>query len=69
MEKLFDKVNEEYYYKPILLKSYFNGNYKYYKSREEKEKYLSVKQYFNMIMLYLYDLINDHKIARRVWKI
>ena len=26
MEKLFDKVNEEYYYKLILVKSYFNGN-------------------------------------------
>ena len=69
IENLFDKVNEEGYYKPILVKSSFNDNYKYYESRGDKEKELSVKQYLNMIMSYLYDLINDHRIARRVWKI
>ena len=69
IENLFDKVNEEGYYKPILVKRFVNGNYKYYESRGDKEKELSVKQYFNMIMPYLYDLINDHRIARRVWKI
>ena len=51
------------------MKRFVNGNYKYYESRGDKEKELSVKQYFNMIMPYLYDLINDHRIARRVWKI
>ena len=35
----------------------------------KKKKRLSVKQYLNKITLYLYDLINDHRIARRVWKI
>ena len=64
-----DEASEEDYYKPILVKSSFNGNYKYYESRGDKEKELSVKQYLNMIMSYLYDLINDHRIARRVWKI
>ena len=29
VENLFDKVNEENYYKPILVKISFNGNYKY----------------------------------------
>ena len=62
-ENLFDKVNEEDYYKPILVKSSFNGNYKYYESRGDKEKELSVKQYLNMIMPYLYDLINEHRIV------
>ena len=33
------------------------------------EKRLSVNQYLNKIIPYLYDLINDHRIARRVWKI
>ena len=69
IENLFDRVNEEGYYKPILVKSSFNADYKYYESRGDKEKELSVKQYLNMIMPYLYDLINDHRIARRVWKI
>ena len=69
IENLFDKVNEEGYYKPILVKSSFNDNYKYYESRGDKEKELSVKQYLNMIMSYLYDLINNHRTATRVWKI
>ena len=69
IENLFDKVSEEDYYKPILVKSSFKGNYKYYESRGDKEKRLSVKQYLNKITSHLYDLINDHRIARRVWKI
>ena len=34
-----------------------------------QKKRLSVKQYLNKITPYLYDLINDHRIAKRVWKI
>ena len=48
----------------MLVKSSFKDNYKYYESRGDKEKKLSVKQY-----QHLYDLMNDHRIARRVWKI
>ena len=33
------------------------------------KKKLSVHQYLNKIRPYLYELINDHKIVRRVWKI
>ena len=69
IENLFDEVSEEDYYKPILVKSSFEGNYKYYKSRGYKEKSLSVKQYLNKITAHLYDSINDYRIARRVWKI
>ena len=47
----------------------FKGNYKHYESRGDKEKRLSVKQYLNKIIPHLYDLINDHRIARSVWKI
>ena len=32
-------------------------------------KRLSVNQYLNKITRYLYDLINDHRSVRRVWKI
>ena len=69
IENLFDAVSEEDYYKPILVKSSFKGNYKYYESRGDKEKRLSVRQYLNKITPHLYDLINDQKIARRAWKI
>ena len=66
IENLFDKVSEQDYDKPILAKNYFNGNYKYHESRGDKEKRLSVRQYLRKITLHLYDLINDHRIARRV---
>ena len=33
------------------------------------KKKVSVRQYLNKITSHLYDLINDHRIARRVWKI
>ena len=48
-------------YKPILVKSSFKENFKYYESRGDKDKNLSVKQYLYKIMPYLSDLINEHK--------
>ena len=69
IENLFDEVSEEDYYKPILVKSSFKDHYKYYESKGDKEKRLSVRQYLNKILPNLYDLINYHRIARRVWKI
>ena len=52
-----------------MAKSSFKRSYKYYESRGDKEKRLSVKQYLNKIRSHLYDLLHDHRIARRVWKI
>ena len=45
---------------------------KYYESRGDKDKNLSIKQYLYKIMPYLSDLINDHKTIRNnsnEWKI
>ena len=53
---------DEDYYEPILVKSAFNGNYIQYESRGDKGKNLSAKRYLRMIMPYLSDLINKHKI-------
>ena len=66
LENLFtnDDDNDDNYYKPVLVKSSFKNNYKYYESRGDKDKKLSVKQYLYMIMPYLSDLINDHKNIR-----
>ena len=66
---LFGETSEKDYYKPIFVKSAHKGNYKYYESNEDKEKRLSVNQYLIKIIPDLYDLINDHWIVRRVWKI
>ena len=69
VENLFDKAIEENYYKPIFVKSSHKGNYKHYENNGDIEKKLSAYQYLNKTRPYLYDLINDHRIARRVWKI
>ena len=74
IENLFGNVDgdDDNCYKPILVKSSFKNNYKYYESRGDKDKKLSVKQYLYKIMPYLSDLINDHKTNRNnsnEWKI
>ena len=49
IENLFDADNNDDYYKPILVKSSFNESYKYYKSRGDKDKKLSIKQYLKRL--------------------
>ena len=41
IENLFEDYNDNDYYKPILVKSFFNENYKQYESRGDKNKKLS----------------------------
>ena len=52
----------EDYYKPIRINSAFNSNYVEYKSKGDKEKILTIKEYLNMIRPYLRDIMNDHKL-------
>ena len=60
IENLFGEFNEDQY-KLVRTKSAFNNNCVEYVSRGDKNKNLSVKEYLFMIMLYLRDLINNHK--------
>ena len=72
IEVLLGKADEKVYYKPILVKNAFKGNYKKYQSRGNGNKNLSVKQYLDMIIPYLRDVINDHnatKTQSEEWKI
>ena len=73
LEHLFGNTdNNDNYYKRALVKTSFKDGYKYYESRGDKDKRLSVKQYLYMIMPYLSDLINDHRAIRNEsneWKI
>ena len=73
LENLFGYIDNDSYYKSVLVRSSFKNNYKYYESRGDKgQKKLSVKQYLYMIMPYLADLVNDHKNIRNEsneWKI
>ena len=47
-------------------KSTFNGNYIEYESKGDKDKNLSHKEYFYMIIPYLRDMINDHKTPKNL---
>ena len=72
IENVFDNIDDDDYYKPILVKSSFHENYKYYESRGDKDKKLSIEQYLDVIKPYLSDLINDHKAietSSNEWKI
>ena len=69
---MFDADNNEDYYEPILVKSSFNENYKYYKSGGDKDKKLLIEHYFDVIKPYLSDLINKNKAietSSNEWKI
>ena len=53
--------NDDYYYKPIIAKSTFDGSYIQYESKGDKGKNLSIKKYLNITKPYLSDIINDYK--------
>ena len=54
------------YYKPILVKSGYNGNYIQYESRGDK--ILTLKEYLDLIEKYLRKLINYYK-NKGEWKV
>ena len=58
---LFDLSIDEDYYKPIIAKGAFDGNYIQFESKEGKGKNLSIKKYLNITKPYLIDVINEHK--------
>ena len=71
IENVFDNIDDDYY-KPILAKSSFDENYKYYDSRGDKHKKLSIEQNLEIIKPYLSDLINENKAietSSNEWKI
>ena len=71
IENVFDNIDDDYY-KPILVKSSLNESYKYYESRGDKDKKLSIEQYLKMIKPNLIDLINENmsiETSSNEWKI
>ena len=61
IKNLFDHINNDDYYKPILVKSSFKNSYEYYEIRGDKDKILSIKQYLYIVIPYLAELINKKK--------
>ena len=68
---LYDPRNnlfKEDHYKPVRIGNAFSSNYIEYKSNGDKDKTLSIKDYFDEIKPYLSEIINDHK-TQGEWKI
>ena len=61
IKNLFDHINNDDFYKPILVKSSFKNNYEHYEIRDDKDKILSIKQYLYIVIPYLAKLINKKK--------
>ena len=51
----------------MIRNSSFNDNYIEFESKGDKNKTLWIKKYFNMIKLYLRDIVDDHK-TQGEWK-
>ena len=66
LDYLFNELNEEDYYEPKEIKSAFDNSYMLYESRGVKDNKPALYEYFDIIRLYLKDLIDDHKGE---WKI
>ena len=71
LEKLFDDVDidDDNFYKAVLIKSYFKRNYEPYEIRGDKDKKLSINQYLYVVMPGLADLINKNMNDRVECKI
>ena len=61
LDKLFNRLNKEDYYKPTEVKSVFNGNYVLYESKADKDARLSIDEYFDIIRPYLEHMMDDYK--------
>ena len=68
LDYLFNELNEEDYYEPKEIKSAFDGSYMLYESRGDKDAKLALYEYFDKIIPYLKDTINDYK-SKGEWKI
>ena len=59
---------EENYYEPVRASNFWSNNYIEYKSKDHRNKTLSVKEYLNNIRPYLKDVVNNLKKSD-TWKI
>ena len=61
-------LNEDDYYEPKEIKDAFDGSYILYESKGDKDAKLALWDYFDKIIPYLRDMIDNHK-AKGEWKI
>ena len=68
LDYLFNEVNEKDYYEPKEIKNAFDGSYMLHESRGNKDAKLALWEYFDKILPYLKDMIDDNK-SKGEWKI
>ena len=69
IKNLFEhEREEENYYKPVTVSNFWSNNYIEYESNGDRNKTLSVEEYFNKIKLCLIDITNNLKKSN-TWKI
>ena len=66
IKDLFKLSIDKDYYKPILVKSGYNGNYVQYESKQDKT--IALKEYLTLTEKYLRELINYYK-NKGEWKL
>ena len=54
---LFERQQEKDYFEPIRVGNFWNNNYIEYERSSDRNKNLSVKEYFDKVKLYLRDMI------------
>ena len=63
---MFSQSTDENYYKPKKSNSAFNSNCIEYQIKGNKDKNLSMREYLYRIITHLRDIINDHKVHRKL---
>ena len=67
IENFFEHEDENYY-KPVKVINFWSNNYIEYESNDDRNKTLSVEEYFDKIIPYFKDIIKNHKKSD-IWKI
>ena len=67
IKNLFEHEDENYY-KPVRVINFWSNNYIDYESNDDRNKTLSVEEYFDEIRPYFKDIIKNHKKSD-IWKI
>ena len=65
IEHLFNETIDDYY-KPILVRPAFDNNFEEYKTRGDKHKNLTLKEYIVTITPHLVNLINEKRTAHKM---
>ena len=65
IKNLFEHEEEESYYKPVRVNTFWCNNYIEHESNGDRNNTLSVEEYLNKIRPYLEDIINNSTIFRR----